>query len=242
MKLINHSCVLTGLAVASITLSAGAATETAPAMQFSMSIGSNQSSWTDVFGASAGGTLWSYNSSHLMQGGGMHYALEVDPDPILGFDFSFFNDTLQTQTFFVMVSLPVTPFAGATKIGASIGGSVTDANFDGIGNLKTTAGQSSIFKGWIDGAEWMTLFDAPYDVFVPYTGATEILGPDVDGLPGPSIDGPGLVSNSMSVTLMFDLSAGDRASFTGVFIVEYVPTPAGALALLGLGLLRRRRR
>lgn len=225
-----------------LCVTAGAATEAPSETLAVKGPGGVISSWTSSLGASVMGSAWTFNGGSSAGGDApVQYSVAGGPPPVLGFDFSFFNDTEFTQTFFVMVSLPVAPHAGATKIGATIGGSVTDSNFDGVGSVRASTGESSIFTAFIDGTPWLTLFNAPYVAEVPFTGGTEILGPDGDGLPGPTLDGPVGIWTYISVTLKFDLTAGDRASFTGVFIVDYVPTPAGVLAFLGLGLLRRRR-
>lgn len=219
---------------------ASADSATAPEMKFEMSVGGSMSTWTDSWGISAGGPYWAYNSSYSLPGASVNYNLLVDPDPILGFDFGFLNDTGEDQVFNIVVSLPVAPFAGATKIGGSIGGSITDLNEDGYASL-ASVGSDAIYQATIDGATWLTLFDAPYLSEVNEVGATIDLGPDADGLPGPTKDGPVVVNDLISIELTFALSAGDFANFNGIFIVQYVPAPAGALLLLGVSAFRRRR-
>lgn len=229
-------CVAT---VALCTL-AGADTVTSPTIQLDMTVGGMRNVWSDSFGVtSANSTLWNFDGKEKNSNGGMKYDIYADPDPILGFDFSFFNNTGITQTFNVIVTLPVGAWANGTNIGASIGASVTDADFSGNAVLSSVGG-GSIFEGKIDGSTWLPLFNN-VSVAAPFTGGTSTIS-DVDGLPGPSNGGPFSVTTDISVTLTFDLTAGDRASFTGVFIVEYVPAPAGALAFLGLGVVGRRRR
>jgi len=237
----NTKTLITGSVSALVLCAlAGAETETAPTIHFDMSIGGASSLWTDSFGLAAeDSSLWYYAGGQSNSNGSLTYTLYADPDPILGFDFSFHNTTGSTQTFNVIVTLPVTAWANATMIGASIGASVTDANFDGSAFLSSVGG-GDIFNGKIDGATWLPLFSA-VNVGVPFNGGTSTIS-DVDGLPGPSNPGPFGVTTDIAITLTFDLTAGDRASFTGVFIVEYVPAPAGALAFAGLGFLGRRRR
>jgi hypothetical protein len=213
---------------------------TSPTLFMDMSVNGMRNLWADSFGVtSANSSLWNFEGKEKNDNGGMTYAIYADPDPILGFDFSFFNNTGITQTFNVIVTLPVAPWANATNIGASIGASVTDADFSGNAALSSVGG-GSVFKGDIDGTTWLPLF-TNINVTAPFTGGTSTIS-DVDGLPGPANPGPFGVTTDISITLTFDLTAGDRASFTGVFIVEYVPAPASALAFLGLGILGRRRR
>jgi len=238
---VNHRNLITGLIATTLLCGTSIAeTETAPTINFNMSIGFVSSVWSDSFGVAAGNSsLWHYSGQQSNSAGTIGYAVYADPDPVLGFDFSFSNDTQFTQTFNVFMTLPVTAWPGATTIGASIGASVTDANFDGIGMLSSVAG-GPIFDGTIDGVSWLALLhDVNLDV--PEAGGTSTID-DVDGLPGPSNEGPVAVNEYISISLTFDLSAGDHASFSGVFIVEYIPAPAGALAFLGLGLVGRRRR
>lgn len=235
----KKTLIASALACAVCSIASGAS-ETAPVIGFDMSIGQHTSSWQDAFGtAIADSTLWSYGGSMSNAGGSLEYSLYADPDPVLGFDFSFWNTSEETQAFSVVVTLPVAVWANATTIGASIGGSVTDANSDGDALLSSIS-NGPVFNGLIDGAAWLPLFEG-ISVTAPYAGGTTIIS-DVDGLPGPSKPGPLGVDFTISITLDFNLTPGDRASFTGVFIVEYVPAPSAALLLVGGALLGRRRR
>lgn len=219
---------------------AAAETTTAPTIFFDMSIGQTQISWTDSFGvAQANSSLWGYTGQRSSSAGGLTYSVVADPDPVLGFDFTFSNDTDTTQSFNVVMTLPVTPWPGETKIGALIGGSVTDANANGHAVL-SSVNNSSIFTGSIDGATWLPLMSDVL-VEVPNAGGTSFIT-DIDGLPGPTKTGPTVVDSHLTIELNFQLTAGDEASFSGMFIVEYVPAPAGTLLLFGAGFIGRRRR
>jgi len=224
---------------------ASAATETAPTISFNMTIGSTGASWSDSAGVikAPDSTIWNYAGKAWTGNGTMAYIVQADPDPILGFDFSFFNDTGATQTFNVLVTLPVTPWAMGTTMGASIGASVTDTSGNGSAMLSSSGG-TPVFRAYTDwvpaATAAMSLFDSPFALPVGITGGTSI-DSDVAGLPV-GLPGPMSVTTNIAIELTFDLTAGDRASFTGAFVVEYVPTPAGALAFLGLGFLGRRRR
>lgn len=55
------------------------------------------------------------------------------------------------------------------------------------------------------------------------------------GTPIPSFPGPAVV-NTIGISFKFDLTGSDRATGSGVFVVEAVPEPSTAL-LLGLGLI-----
>lgn len=224
---------------------ANAATDTAPTISFNLSIGSSGASWADGAGIlkAPDSTIWNYTGGMKTSNGGMSYVVQADPDPILGFDFSFFNDTGATQTFNVLVTLPVTPWAMGTTMGASIGASVTDTSGNGSA-LMSSSGGTPVFRAYTDwvpaASAAMSLFNSPFALPVGIAGGTSI-DSDMAGLPL-GLPGPMSVTTNIAIELTFDLTAGDRASFTGAFIVEYVPTPAGALAFLGLGFLGRRRR
>lgn len=224
---------------------ASAATDTAPMLSFNMTIGQTSASWTDAAGTikTPDSTIWNYAGKAWTGNGSLAYIMQADPDPILGFDFSFYNDTGATQTFNVLVTLPVTPWAMGTLMGASIGASVTDTSGNGSA-MMSSSGATPVFRAYTDyvpaAAAAMSLFDSPFALPVGIAGGTSI-DSDMAGLPL-GLPGPMSVTTNIAIELNFDLTAGDRASFTGAFIVEYVPTPAGALAFLGLGFLGRRRR
>lgn len=236
----NTTRLATSIAALSFCAFAGAETDTAPVISFQMTVGGATSSWQDGVGTNTGdNTLWHYEGSHFSNGGKLQYTLFADPDPILGFDFTVTNDTDETQEFKLFTSMFVPTWKLGSAIGASVGASVTDSNNSGFASL-TSVDLAPIFEGQIDGNNWLPLFAAT-DVSVEAPGETSVLS-DIDGLPGPSNPGPNVVFSEVAISLKFELSGGDSASFSGVFIVEYVPSPTGALAFIGLAMLGRRRR
>ncbi len=224
----------------SLSSSALADSATAPEISFSMSVGQQSSSWKDSFGVSAGGALWAYNSSHSMEGAGVSYSLLADPDPLLSFNFGFINDTQETQLFHFVMTLPVAPHLGATKIGATVGGYVEDFDQSGHASIATLEGDP-LFDGVIDGSSWMPLLSDPFEAQVNEAGGATPIGEDADGMPDPIYDGPTGVSQMISVELTFLLSPGDLANIEGSFLVVYVPAPAAAVLLLAAPAFRRRR-
>lgn len=156
--------------------------------------------------------------------------LNVDPDPTVSNIFAVTNNTGATQSFVVSVLLPTSiSFGPPSLIRGSIQGGATDNNNDGV-TLSNT-GASSIYDGLIDGNSVRTLFDSPTSV----TGFASVsLGTANFGYPIP--ESIAVATNTtIGLTLRFNLSAGDSASFTSVFEVLPVPEPGTAL-LLGLGL------
>jgi hypothetical protein len=156
--------------------------------------------------------------------------LDVDPDPTISNVFSVTNNTAFTQSFVVSVLLPTgISFGPPSLIRGSIQGGATDNNFNGV-TLSNT-GTSSIYDGLIDGASVRTLFDSPTSV--SGFGSVSLVGTSF-GIPIQEVIAVA-TNATIGLTLRFDLTAGDSASFTSVFDVQPIPEPGTAL-LLGLGL------
>jgi len=169
-------------------------------------------------GLDAGG--WSLDS----------WNLSTDPDPTISNVFSVTNNTAATQSFVVSVALPTSiSFGPPSLIRGSIQGGATDNNFNGV-TLSNT-GSSAIYDALIDGGTVRTLFDSPTSV----SGFGSVsLGSISYGIPVQESVAVATTS-SIGLTLRFNLTAGDSASFTSVFDVQPIPEPGTAL-LVGFGL------
>lgn len=156
--------------------------------------------------------------------------LETDPDPTITNIFSVTNNTADTESFVVSVSLPTSiSFGPPSLIRGSIQGGATDNNFDGVTLANT--GTSAIYDGLIDGTSVRTLFDDPTSV--SGTGSVS-LGALSFGIPVQESVAFATLT-SIGLDIRFDLTAGDSASFTANFDVQPIPEPGTGL-LLGLGL------
>ncbi|MBY0589563.1 hypothetical protein K2X85_20500 [bacterium] len=157
--------------------------------------------------------------------------MTVKPDPFVDAVFGFKNTTAVTQTFTVGVLLPVappqTPF---TRVGGSIGVTLTDSNFNGFAQL-TDAG-NGIYFGQNDGVNVLELFADPFALTVNTAGGSNVAS-DFQGLPTPNVPGPAATS-TISIVHRFRLSPGDSVAFTSFYVVEAVPE-ASTLLLTSLG-------
>lgn len=167
----------------------------------------------------------------------------ADPDPFVNGVFSLTNNAAVTQTFIVSVTLPIIPQVPLTKIGGSVGITLTDSNNNGVASV-TDAGDG-VYFGQIDGADVLELFDNPYSLAVVFAGQTAV-DSDLAGLPGPSILGPAATS-TIGIYHRFRLTPGDSIGLTSFFIVEAVPEASSMLlvgiagtTLVGFGAFRRR--
>lgn len=163
------------------------------------------------------------------------WTLFADPDPTISNGFSVTNNTGSTQSFFVSVSLPVNvSFGPPSLIKGSVSGSATDAGGSAGVTLSTSTG-FYMYQGLIDGAVVEQLIPDDPTVFSTPFGSGSVSVPVYDfGIPVAVVE-PVATTTSIGLDMRFDLSAGDRASFTAVFDVQPVPEPGTAL-LLGLGL------
>ncbi|MDA0803903.1 MAG: hypothetical protein O2819_09180 [Planctomycetota bacterium] len=163
------------------------------------------------------------------------YEIAAIVDPVLDFNFSWTNTTLQTQSYLFTFSLNgIDDWNGDILYSALFNATVHDNNGNGA-----TLGSSSglaLFTGIVDGVPLLNLANSPFSL-VTAPGGSATTG-DLTGSGASSIG----YHSSLTVRLSFTLSAGDSVGFDGDWTVNPVPAP-GALALMALaGCSNRSRR
>jgi hypothetical protein len=153
------------------------------------------------------------------------------------------NNTGMLQTVTITTMIPIVPaILPSTVMGGSASGTLT-TNGDG-GSMTNVGGASPMYRALIDalavgGVADLHNFDSGISVvgFGSNSTGFEDFGTPIPSAPGPAVLG------SIGITLQFDLTPGDSASWTSNFVVNVVPTPgAGAiLGMAGIFAIRRRR-
>jgi hypothetical protein len=182
------------------------------------------------------------NASNGTPAWDVQWDVTVKQDPFIIGSLTVTNLSNSVRTFRLTLSLPVTPAFSPSVFGGSVTASLLDFNgngspADGSATLAPSSDSfGSIYRGTIDGVTWLPLMG--FNVACgPGSPGCSFNGSDADGLPGPTLPGPGVVS-SIGTLIYFTLTPGDRVTFQTNFTVEPVPLPAALpLLLLGLGTL-----
>ncbi len=244
----KHSAVLAVISVASFAASVNAQSTGGLIRLVS---GSESVTW--IAGVD-GSTDWSdggygFSGSGFGNGWGINWNMLSTTDAaqsILG-NFRVTNTSSETQTFFLFVTEAVaTEYGAGSVVGGSIAGTYTDLNGNGVTVSAVDGG--SIYSAFLDATDY-----DPFNGTVVGSlldGASGSAGSFLSGTFGGTAfgDAPTLPSEviggaaiNFGFVIEFTLSAGDTAGFTGSMAIA-TPAP-GALAILGLaGLARRRRR
>jgi hypothetical protein len=165
--------------------------------------------------------------------------LKVKPDPFISAVYGLTNNQGITQSYNLNVTLLIAPPVVPTSLmGGSMGGSVTDANFNGVATVSPLLG-FPLYAGQIDLVDVLPLLPAPFAISAPFAGGTANIPATSAGLPGPTLPGPA-ATTSIGITNRFSLTAGDIAGLTNFFVVVPEPTAALLLATGAIALIRRR--
>jgi hypothetical protein len=160
------------------------------------------------------------------------FDVSFNPDPSISSSFQIVNTFGSPSNFSIKVEAPIAGLATTVRGGSAQGG-LTDANGDGatLGILGTPA----FYTALVDGAGAHTLYSDPNgSVIVGPSGSGNLFPLEDFGTPIPSLPG-GAVNTKIGIEFNFSLTPSDRATGSGVFVVE-LPEPSTFL-LLGFGLI-----
>jgi PEP-CTERM motif len=161
----------------------------------------------------------------------------LNPDPVISHSFNVTNLLAGTQSFTITVSTVTGPIGAPTTLtGGSAQGGVTDTNGNGA-TLSTSGGGNAFYTSLLDGAAFVGLYADPSSASAGAFLSANLSPLEDFGSPIPSFPGPA-VANSIGIRFQFVLTSMDRATGSGVFVVEPIPEPSTAtlagMALLGL--------
>jgi hypothetical protein len=159
---------------------------------------------------------------------------------VISINHTFYNASFSTRRFEMTVELPGTGIGSGGIEWRKVGGmAITLSDLNGNGATLTNAGQQPIYQAKVDGAlvktlgapgwQYLPLQAGPFDsATTPVQNYNELLDANVN---------PG---GALTLSIAFELSAGDSASVNATF--EVIPAPA-PIALLGIaGVMGRGRR
>jgi len=168
----------------------------------------------------------------------LQWSVSGNADPIVFGAFTATNISAVTQTFVMIVGLPLgAPLLPSTGTSGVMNVTVVDLNSNTSAITAVPGG--SIYTSYIDAVPHKTLLDnASFVSAVDDTAG----GSQSFGLPGQTFPGPAALG-SISIEYRFNLSPGDQATVNGNFIAVAVPEPAtGVAAITGLAAMAARRR
>ena len=238
MKVSVLTRIAGGLGLAAVMASAGSASADGPIVDLMV----NGVSSSLLGDATAATNVYNYSGSLTDTSWQLGYDFNASNQAdmqtsFISGNFLVVNTSASAQDFEIVLTLPVLVTGSKmTVYGGSVAGSIVG---DSDGGTFSTIGSFPVWAAASNGVAIADLLTAPISVSTnPFQ--TALIGSAAFGEPIPSAPGPNLAEN-LSITLRFNLGAGDSAAFTSILVAQ-VPAP-GACALLGVaGLVARRRR
>jgi MYXO-CTERM domain-containing protein len=237
----GHIGISSTLGLALLVGGTAFAGDSAPQLQVGWMVDGTENEGT-LTGTGLGAGLYSYvnltegdgyeiNWSFLVTDNGSSGGFEI-----LASSLGVTNTSASNSTFEIDILLPLTMTPGMALYGGSMGGSLTGGE---NGGLLTSIDGSPLWSASVDEMVIASLGDAPFSYNTDPFGSTEIME-EAFGAPIPSFE-YAAAQESMSIDMDFLLGGGDTFAITSTYVSQ-VPAP-GAMALLGIaGLARRRRR
>jgi len=198
-----------------------------------------------------GGGTFSYTGSrNVTNNWDFDWSLQANADPFIAGMLNFTNTTANTQTFNVLLSLPIQQLTGLVDETGEVGLTLTDTG-GGDNSATLTVNQwHGLINPFPPQLDMPLLIGSVFNcdggsnpgcatTLFPPAASTQQHGQGAHG---------GLPIDSIGIHLNFDLSAGDTVSFnTRYELVSAVPVPAAAplfvAGLIGLaGVARRKKR
>lgn len=149
---------------------------------------------------------------------------------VVSINHTFYNASFSTRRFEMTVTLPGTGIGSGGIEWRKVGGmAITLSDLNGNGATLTNSGQQAIYQAKVDGtvvktlgepgAAYLPVYANPFDsAVVPPQNYNELLQSGVNP------------AGMLTLSIAFELSAGDAASVNATF--EVIPAPA-SIALLG---------
>ncbi len=167
------------------------------------------------------------------------FEVTFSDNPFLASTFTVTNNTAQTQSFVLDLTLPSGVDFANTLASGWFEASLTDNTGDGA-SLDATAGEA-MYSGWVAGQLVQEL--RPYPDGLSFAAGAQGVEVVLNQLSFADVAGPALsVGDPVTLRHRVDISAGDTATLSGELTI--IPEP-GAVVMLGVGamlLLGRRRR
>gem|GEM_PF-2373473 len=184
---------------------------------------------TDGSVTDEGGGTFSYMGAFSDANWDFDWALEANADPFIAGALTFTNVTASTQTFNIVLSLPILQEAGLVNETGELALTLSDSGGDGSADLALNQ-----WHGLINPIpappqlDMALLIGSSFNCSGGPGCATALFPPAIATQQHGPADHGGNPVDSIGIHLNFDLSAGDTATFNTRYELTAVPVPAAA--------------